>query len=391
MKYIFVCGCTISGIGKGTFVYNLAILLKNCGYTVTAMKIDPYFNQDAGTMNPYEHGETFVLDDGGETDLDLGNYERAIPVRLTSKHNLTSGKLYQSVLEGERKGEYLGKTVQMIPHVTFSMTKWIEETAKIKVQLNDPDKENEICLIEIGGTVGDYESGVYLEGLRMFLRKDLEDKGVSNCLIILMTWIPEIGEDRIHKTKPTQHGIRDLKSAGIFPNLVVCRSESPLFDNHRLKLSYWAAVPLNCIISCYNTQVYNIINVLFDCKLHEIVLNKLNLPFKECDIGKYRKLYHLDKQLKLPKNKLKSVKIGILGKYTLNTECYHSVQNALNHAALACNLVLKLVWIEAANFPENLTTFDSPDVTRYKLEMEEIKRKVDRCDGLLVPGGNGYY
>jgi len=374
MKYIFVCGCTISGVGKGTFVCNLGILLQNCGYTITTMKVDPYFNVDAGTMNPFEHGETYVLKDGGETDLDLGNYERALPISLISAHNLTSGKLYQNLIQKERKGDYLGKTVQMIPHVINDILDWIKNVSQIKVQKNDPNKENDICIIEIGGTVGDYESGAFYEAIRVFLSKNPSD----DCLVFLVTWIPEIGTDKQHKTKPTQHGIRDFKIAGVFPNFVICRSQHQMSNSDLEKVAYYAHVDSKYCFSLFNSDTYNIINILKESKVHELVLKKLNLPIKNCTLEKYSKLYTLYKQLSL-NDCLQNVKIAIVGKYTHLKESYHSLVCAITHASFLANAKLELKWIEAAVLKDNKE--------EYEKEVENIKREVEKCNGLLVPGG----
>ena len=368
MKYIFVCGCTISGVGKGTFVCNLGILLHNCGYTVTTMKIDPYFNVDAGTMNPFEHGETFVLKDGGETDLDLGNYERALPICLTSEHNLTSGKLYQKLINNERKGIYLGKTVQMIPHVINDILLWFENVSKIKVQKDNKDKENEICIVEVGGTVGDYESVAFFEAIRVFLNQNNKE----DCLVFLITWIPEIGSDKLHKTKPTQHGIRDLKTTGIFPNFVICRSESEISEDNLKKVAYYAHVEPKFCFSLYNCDLYNIINMLSDSKIHELVLDYFQLPFKNCNTDKFRKFFCLYKQIQSP-NFPRKVKIAILGKYTDLKESYHSLVIALQHAAFMANIKLELKWIEASAEINN--------------NSENMQKDIASCNGLLVPGG----
>merc|ERR1719199_1454620 len=245
-KFLVVTGGTVSGLGKGTAISSIGVVLKSHGIRVTAIKIDPYLNIDAGTMSPFEHGECYVLDDGGEADLDLGNYERFLDVTLTSRHSMTSGKVYDQVIQRERTGHYLGKTVQMVPHVTDAIQDWIEEVARKPV--DNSGSMPEICLVELGGTVGDIESAVYLEALQQFQFK----VGIENFMMVHVGMVPVVGSTGEQKTKPCQHSVKQLREAGVKPGIVLCRCEQPLIESTRKKLSLFCQVPANHVISLHD-------------------------------------------------------------------------------------------------------------------------------------------
>ncbi len=238
----------MSGVGKGTSISSIGKLLHAQNYVVTAIKIDPYLNIDAGTMAPGEHGEVYVLNDGGEVDLDLGNYERSLEINLTKNHNITSGKVYFSILKDERLGVFLGKTIQMVPHVTDRIIEMIEETAN--EFRDEKGRKADICLVEIGGTVGDLESGIFFEAIRQLINK----KGKNNCAIIVLTYVPMIGSNKEAKTKPTQHCIKDLKYLGLFPNFILCRSDFPLQSDSIAKISENANLDKSAICNVYNVK-----------------------------------------------------------------------------------------------------------------------------------------
>jgi len=379
-KYLVICGCTLSGIGKGTTMSSIGITLKSCGYNVTCIKIDPYLNTDAGLISPIEHGEVFVLEDGGEVDLDLGNYERALNIRLTKHHNITSGKIFSSVLTKERNGDYLGKTVQMVPHVTDHIIESIIDISQRPVS-RDPEKKDDIpdiCLIEIGGTVGDLESAIYFEAIRHFmLRLPREDF----CLILL-TYIPEIGEDKEQKTKPSQHGYKELKSLGLTPDFIICRSDLPLSQENKRKIAMFSNLREENVISAYNCgSLHEVPLILGAQELHSKILNifgfnKINLKF-----SKFIQLH--DRFIYIKKNGPK-VNIAVCGKYTKLRDSYLSVIKALNDAATFIRHNLNIVWIETTDLEitENSSEED-------KRKHDEAWKNLKSCDGILIPGGFG--
>ncbi len=314
MKYIVVTGGVVSGLGKGVTISSMGRMLQGCGLRVTSIKIDPYLNVDAGTMSPFEHGETYVLDDGGETDLDLGNYERFLSISLTSRHNITTGKVYRNVIGKERRGDYLGKTVQVVPHITNEIQEWIEEVAHVPVDDHgnrhweakeeagsssvgdgrDEDDETkastigptsaaatpvgdvkvaDICLIEVGGTVGDIESSVFLEALRQFQFR----VGPSNFCLTFVSLVPIMGEEQ--KTKPTQHGVRDLRSVGLSPTVIFCRCKEVLEEGTKSKIASFCHVDgPSCVLSVHDvSNVYHVPLLLLEQKLHRILAEKLQL------------------------------------------------------------------------------------------------------------------
>jgi len=249
MKYVLVSGGVVSGLGKGVTASSLGVLLKAAGLRVTAIKIDPYLNIDAGTMSPFEHGEVFVLDDGGESDLDLGNYERFMDVTLRRDNNITTGKIYQAVVEKERRGDYLGKTVQVVPHITDAIQDWIERVAHVPVDGN-PDGKPDVCIIELGGTVGDIESAPFVEALRQFQFR----VGAENFCLVHVSLVPVLGVVGEQKTKPTQHSVQTLRSLGLMPHMLAVRSTGELEKSTSEKLALFCHVPTSHIINVHDVS-----------------------------------------------------------------------------------------------------------------------------------------
>ncbi|KAL2323691.1 hypothetical protein Fmac_028070 [Flemingia macrophylla] len=272
MKYVLITGGVVSGLGKGVTASSIGVVLKACGLRVTSIKIDPYLNIDAGTMSPFEHGEVFVLDDGGEVDLDLGNYERFLDVTLTKDNNITTGKIYQSVLEKERKGDYLGKTVQVVPHITDAIKDWIESVAVIPV--DGKEGPADVCVIELGGTVGDIESMPFIEALRQLSFQ----VGPDNFCLIHVSLIPVLGVVGEQKTKPTQHSVRELRALGLTPHLLTSRSTEPLLESTKEKLSKFCHVPIENILNIHDVpNIWHIPLLLRNQNAHHSILQQLNL------------------------------------------------------------------------------------------------------------------
>eukprot|EP00960_Hanusia_phi_P052291 761369-Hanusia_phi.AAC.3 len=282
----------MSGLGKGITASSIAVLLQGCGWKVNMIKIDPYLNVDAGTMSPFEHGETFVLDDGGETDLDLGNYERFLDISLTADNNITTGKIYKLVIEKERKGEYLGKTVQVVPHITGAIADWIENVSSKPVKTGtDPHDEGceaDVCVIELGGTVGDIESMPFIEALRQLQYK----LGSENMFIVQVTLVPTMSDEQ--KTKPTQHAVKELRSAGFAPDMICCRCETELHNEQRKKLGLFCQVGAESIISVHNvSDIYKVPLLLKSQNVAEIISNKLKMYLPK--VATLTLPYHPDK------------------------------------------------------------------------------------------------
>jgi CTP synthase len=300
MKYVLVTGGVVSGLGKGVTASSIGLLLQACGLRVTSIKIDPYLNTDAGTMSPFEHGEVFVLDDGGEVDLDLGNYERFLDSTLTRDNNITTGKIYQSVIDKERKGDYLGRTVQVVPHVTDAIQEWIERVANVPV--DGKEGPPDVCVIELGGTIGtvcwiilhfltivqksefyysifctgDIESMPFIEALGQFSYK----VGPGNFCLVHVSLVPVLSVVGEQKTKPTQHSVRGLRSLGLTPNILACRSTKALEENVKTKLSQFCHVPEVNIVTLYDVpNIWHVPLLLRDQKAHEAILRELNLRF----------------------------------------------------------------------------------------------------------------
>lgn len=361
MKYIIVTGGVVSGLGKGVTISSMGRLLQAAGLRVTAIKIDPYLNVDAGTMSPFEHGEVFVLDDGGETDLDLGNYERFLNIHLTQDHNITTGKIYRHVILKERRGDYLGKTVQVVPHITNEIQDWIERVAKIPT--SEDGKEADVCLVEVGGTVGDIESSVFLEALRQFQFR----VGSENFLLSFVSLVPIISEEQ--KTKPTQHGVKDLRSLGLSPSIIFCRSTEELLEPTKQKISSFCHVPASNVLSVHDVKnVYQVPLLLQSQKLHELLESQLKFSMQDPDLGAWATMA----------NDMSSwtdtVQICLIGKYTGLQDSYLSIIKALRHAAIACQHKLDLQWVEATDLEE---------------ESAEAWSKVKNAQGIIVPGGFG--
>lgn len=354
-KYIFVTGGVVSGLGKGITAASLGRLLKQRGLKVTAQKLDPYMNVDPGTMSPFQHGEVFVTDDGAETDLDLGHYERFIDENLTKLSNLTSGRVYWNVLKREREGGYLGGTVQVIPHVTQEIKNFIYEGAK--------NSSADVLITEIGGTTGDIESQPFLEAVRQI---SLE-KGSENCLFIHVTLIPYLKGSGEHKSKPTQHSVKELRAMGISPNIIIARADEPLSDGIKEKISLFCNVKSDCVIENITlSSLYEAPLMLHTNGLDEVVCRELSLKTKEPDLREWNIMKE-----KIDGRK-QEVSIAIVGKYIKLHDAYLSIIESLNHAGFETGTIVKIRWI------------DSEDVSS-----ENSKEVLGGIDGMIIPGGFG--
>jgi CTP synthase len=352
-KYIFVTGGVLSALGKGIAAASIGRLLESHGYKITLQKFDPYLNVDPGTMSPYQHGEVYVTDDGAETDLDLGHYERFTSTRTTKAHNWTAGKIYESIIRKERKGEFLGKTVQVIPHVTD----------EIKNAFLAVAGDNDIVIVEIGGTVGDIESLPFLEATRQ-MRLTL---GLENVLFVHLTLVPYMGTSGELKTKPTQHSVKELRAIGIQPDIILCRTDRFLTPDIKGKIALFTNVPLEAVITAKDVvNIYEIPLIFAVEGLDTYILKKLNLPPKERRLGPWKSMVNRMNRLK------DEVTIGLVGKYAGLQDSYLSLKEALIHGGLAHGLKVNISWIEAE------------DLEKCKLH-EVLKDK----DGILVPGGFG--
>ena len=375
MKYVIVMGGVLSGLGKGVTASSIGVLLKSAGLRVTAVKIDPYLNTDAGTMSPFEHGEVFVLDDGGEVDLDLGNYERFLDVCLTKENNITTGKVYESVIEKERRGDYLGKTVQVIPHITNEIQDWIERVAHTPSDGNG--KKPDACVIELGGTVGDIESAPFVEALRQFQFR----VGQENVCFVHVSLIPVMGPVGEQKTKPTQHTVKDLRGLGINPHMLVCRSKSPLIDETRQKISAFCHVPPEAVISAHDvSNIYQVPIMMESQGVTEMLSERFG--FK---LSSKRKLLEDWKDLADHVDSLEDaeeVHIAVAGKYTDLSDSYLSIIKALQHASFKVDRKLVIDWIESSVLDEDAK---KTDLESYEQAWSLLKA----ADGILVPGGFG--
>ena len=368
MKYVVVSGGVLSGLGKGVTASSIGVLLKSAGLKITSVKIDPYLNSDAGTMSPFEHGEVFVLDDGGEVDLDLGNYERFLDINLAKNNNLTTGKIYSKVIEAERKGDYLGKTVQVIPHITDAIQDWIEEVAHVSADGSDgpPDA----CIIELGGTVGDIESAPYVEALRQFQFR----VGRENISFVHVSLVPVMGPVGEQKTKPTQHSVKELRGLGITPDILVCRSTSPMTDETKEKLAAFCHVSPDAVMSTHDVpNIYHVPLMLESqglCNILNVDCNATNL------LSEWRKMaLNLD-------TLTEEVSIAMVGKYTELSDAYLSVIKSLQHAAMEVNRKLTINWIEASHLEDSWKNKNNE-------EFENSWNMLKSSDGILVPGGFG--
>ncbi|KAG0040799.1 CTP synthase ura7 [Podila clonocystis] len=382
-KYVLVSGGVISGIGKGIIASSTGLLLKTMGLKVTSIKIDPYLNIDAGTLSPLDHGEVFVLNDGGEVDLDLGNYERYLDVTLTRSNNITTGKIYRDVIERERKGDYLGKTVQVVPHITDAIQDWVERVATIPV--DDSGEEPDVCIIELGGTVGDIESAPFVEAMRQFQFR----VGHENFALIHVSLVPTIGSVGEQKTKPTQASIRDLRGLGLTPDLIACRCEKTGLDEGiQSKISMFCHVQPEQVLAVRDcSSVYHVPELLKDQGMVDYLWKRLNIEktisitpaLKEKGSEMWRKW----NQLTSAQERLHdSVTIVLVGKYTNLQDSYASVVKALEHASLNCHKKLIMKWVEASDL-EPETRSSNP------VKYHEAWQDLCSAQGILVPGGFG--
>jgi CTP synthase len=353
-RYIFVTGGVVSSLGKGLSSASLAYLLQSRGYKVRVRKLDPYLNVDPGTMSPFQHGEVFVTDDGAETDLDLGHYERFSGVSAKKSDNITTGKIYSDVLKKERKGQYLGKTVQIIPHITDRIKQFIK---------HDSSKED-FVICEIGGIVGDIESLPFVEAIRQFAN----DVGKKNALFIHLTLVPYLKASDEIKTKPTQHSVKELRSIGIQPDIIICRSERPIPLDHRKKISLFCNVDIKNVIETVDVRtIYEAPMSFFKEKLDLQVLNYFKLRSKKtANLNPWKKITKIILQNK------KQVNIAIIGKYVELKDAYKSLDEALTHGGIYNKVRVNLVRIDSE-----------------RLKISEIKKKLKNISGILIPGGFG--
>ncbi|KAK7392263.1 hypothetical protein VNO78_20695 [Psophocarpus tetragonolobus] len=373
MKYVLISGGVVSGLGKGVTASSIGVVLKACGLRVTSIKIDPYLNIDAGTMSPFEHGEVFVLDDGGEVDLDLGNYERFLDVTLTKDNNITTGKIYQSVLEKERKGDYLGKTVQVVPHITDAIKDCIETVAAIPV--DGKEGPPDVCVIELGGTVGDIESMPFIEALRQLSFQ----VGPDNFCLIHVSLIPVLGVVGEQKTKPTQHSVRELRALGLTPHLLTSRSAEPLLESTKEKLSKFCHVPVENILNIHDVpNIWHIPLLLRNQNAHHSILQQLNLLSQATPPD----LQQWTEMAETYDNLTESVRIAMVGKYVGLTDSYLSVIKALLHACVARSFKPSIDWIAASDLEDD-SAKSTPEA--HAAAWETLKSAA--C--VLVPGGFG--
>ncbi len=354
-KHIFVTGGVVSSLGKGLTSASIGMLLEQRGLRVRMQKLDPYINVDPGTMSPYQHGEVYVLDDGSETDLDLGHYERFTHSPLTRDSNFTTGQIYLSVINKERRGEFLGKTVQVIPHITNEIKNCIRKLA---------DDDVDVVITEIGGTVGDIESQPFLEAIRQFSL----DVGKRNCLYIHLTLVPYLKAAGELKTKPTQHSVGQLREIGIQPDVLICRTERSLSREDREKIALFCNVPIEAVIEEKDKDfsIYEVPLSLSENKLDELIVEQLNLPAENLDLNRWRDLIHT------MRNPQHEIAVAVVGKYAEHRDAYKSIYESLDHAGIAhrCQVRVQRIQSEA-------------------IEQEGPERLLSGYDGLLVPGGFG--
>jgi CTP synthase len=356
-KYVFVTGGVVSSLGKGIAAASLAAILESRGLKVTLIKLDPYINVDPGTMSPFQHGEVFVTEDGAETDLDLGHYERFISAKMRRVNNFTTGQIYESVIKKERRGEYLGKTVQVIPHITNEIQEFIERAPRAAW-----DGATDVAIVEIGGTVGDIESLPFVEAARqMSLRL-----GRNSCCFVHLTLVPFIPSAGELKTKPTQHSVQKLREIGIYPDVLLCRADRPIPDEERAKISLFSNVPVDSVISVWDADsIYKIPSMLHRQNLDDIVCEKLGLHAKPADLSAWDALVH---SLEHPQQE---VKIGMVGKYVDLSDSYKSLNEALTHAGIHTRTKVTIEYVDSEQFEKTGQV------------------KLDHLDAILVPGGFG--
>ncbi len=351
-KYVFVTGGVVSSLGKGIAAASLGAILESRGIKVTMLKLDPYINVDPGTMSPFQHGEVFVTDDGAETDLDLGHYERFISARMSKRNNFTTGQIYESVIKKERRGEYLGKTVQVIPHITD----------EIKAHIKRGAEGSDVAIVEVGGTVGDIESLPFLEAIRQM---GIEEGRSNACYIhlTLVPWIPAAGE---LKTKPTQHSVKELREIGIQPDILLCRADRSIPEEEKKKIALFTNVSLEAVISAVDVDsIYKIPRLLHDQIIDEIVCHKLDILARAADLSSWDKIV---KALEQPQHE---VNVAFVGKYVDLTESYKSLTEALIHAGIHTQSKVRIHYIDSEGIEKNGTS------------------ALEKMDGILVPGGFG--
>ncbi|HEY6134677.1 MAG TPA: CTP synthase, partial [Rubrivivax sp.] len=351
-KFVFVTGGVVSSLGKGIAAASLAAILESRGLKVTLIKLDPYLNVDPGTMSPFQHGEVFVTDDGAETDLDLGHYERFITTRMKRSNNFTTGQIYKSVLEKERRGDYLGKTVQVIPHVTNEIQEFVKRGAA----------DVDVAIVEIGGTVGDIESLPFLEAVRQMGLK----LGPSNSAYVHLTYVPWIAAAGELKTKPTQHTVQKMREIGIQPDVLLCRADRPIPDDEREKISLFTNVLPHGVISMWDVDtIYKVPRLLHEQGLDELICMKLQLLTKPADLRRWDSLVN---EVEHPQS---TVKIAMCGKYTDLSDSYKSLNEALRHAGIQNHAKVEIEYVDA----ESMDT--------------QSVRALGAYDAILVPGGFG--
>ena len=354
-KYIFVTGGVVSSVGKGITVASIGTILKSRQISVSVQKLDPYLNVDPGTMSPYQHGEVFVTQDGAETDLDLGNYERFIGVDFTADSNVTSGQIYSAVIAKERRGDFLGGTIQVVPHVTTEIKERFKKLAE--------KSQADVILIEVGGTVGDIEGQPFLEAIRQ-MRKDV---GRDNVLYVHVTLLPYLNSTQELKTKPTQHSVNELRRIGIQPDVIICRSDLPMAESIRDKISLFCDVERQAVIPLPTVStIYEIPLILEESGLGQLVVSKLGLKADKADLSQWQKLVN---SLQTPHE---PVNIALVGKYVELTDAYFSVREALRHAALHHDRDVNLLWIQSED-----------------LENDNTEARLRTAQGIIVPGGFG--
>lgn len=355
VRYIFVTGGVVSSLGKGIVAASLGTLLKNRGFSVTVQKLDPYINVDAGTMNPYQHGEVYVTDDGAETDLDLGHYERYVDVALTADNNVTTGKVYGDVIKKERRGDYLGDTVRVIPHIT--------DQIKAKIRSVSRQGNNDVAIVEVGGTVGDIEGLPFLEAIRQ-VKFDVE---AGHALYVHVTLVPHLGAAGELKTKPTQHSVKELRAIGIQPDVIVCRTEHELGEEHLKKIALYSDVKKEAVFACKDVpSIYQVPLKLEEQGMAKFVLQKLGLPQPSVDLSAWEQIVH---KMFSPQ---RTVKIALVGKYVEIKDAYLSIAEALEHAGIANDVKVEIERIDSSEVTEE-TSWDL----------------LSKADGILVPGGFG--
>lgn len=355
-RYVFVTGGVVSSIGKGITTACLGRLLKNRGFKVSIQKIDPYINVDAGTMNPHQHGEVFVTEDGAETDLDLGHYERFVDINLNRNSNVTTGTVYGAVISKERRGNYLGQTVQVIPHVT--------DEIKQRIRAHADEQNADVAIVEIGGTVGDIESLPFLEAIRQMKI----DEGTGNTMYIHVTLIPYVGPRREMKTKPTQHSVRELRNIGIQPDILICRTKLPMTDEMRRKVALFCDTPTDAIIEGLDTETLYELPLTFEKQnLAHLVLRRLGIDNCSPDLSEWEKL------VCAMKNPTSSCSIGMVGKYMELHDAYISIAESLKHGGIENLADVNIEWIDSET-----------------ISSDTVEERLGHLDGILIPGGFGH-